>query len=63
DSEQSEQTIELTDKIIAFVGEILRNQIFTKGIELGRTLYDKDLIRFSSKGLNLFLKSFLHRFA
>ena len=63
DSEQSEQTIELTDKIIAFVGEILRNQILTKGIDLGRTLLDKDLIRFSSKGLNLFLKSFIHRCA
>jgi hypothetical protein len=63
DSEQSEQTIELTDKIIAFVGEILRNEIFTKGIDLGRTLLDKDLIKFSSKGLNFFLKSFLHRFA
>ena len=63
DSEQSEQTIELVDKIIAFLGEILSNQIVTKGIDLGRTILDQNVTRFGPKDLSLLFNSFLNRFA
>ena len=63
DSEQSEQTIELVDKIIAFLGEILSNQIVTRGIDLGRTLLDQNVTRFGSRDLSLLFNSFLNRFA
>ena len=63
DSEQSEQTIELVDKIISFLGEILSNQIVTRGIDLGRTLLDQNVTRFGSRDLSLLFNSFLNRFA
>ena len=63
DSEQSEQTIELVDKVIAFLGEILSNQIVTKGIDLGRTILDQNVTRFGPKDLSLLFNSFLNRFA
>ena len=63
DSEKSEQTIELVDKIIAFVGEILSNQIISKGINLGRILWDQNNTRLGNNDLKLLLKSFVNRFA
>ena len=63
DSEQSEQTIELVDKIIAFVGEVLGNQIITKGIDLGKLVFDQNFSRFSSKDFKLLFNSLLNRFA
>ena len=62
DSEKSEQTIELVDKIIAFVGEILSNQIISKGINLGRILWDQNNTRLGNNDLKLLLKSFVNRF-
>ena len=63
DSEKSEQTIELVDKIIAFIGEILSNQIITKGIDLGRTLWDQNNTRLGTNDLKYLFKSFVNRFA
>ena len=61
DSEKSEQTIELIDKIIAFVGEILSNQIISKGIDLGRTLWDQNYNRIGPNNLKFLFKSFANR--
>ena len=63
DSEQSAQTIELVDKIIAFLGEILSNKIVTRGIDLCRTLLEQNVTRFGSRDLSLLFNSFLNRFA
>ena len=63
DSDKSEQTIELVDKIIAFIGEILSNQIITKGIDLGRTLLDQSNTRLGTNDLKYLFKSFVNRFA
>ena len=63
DSEQSEQTIELVDKIIAFAGEVLGNQIITKGLDLGKLIFDKNFSRYSSKDYKLIFNSLLNRFA
>jgi len=63
DSEKSEQTIELIDKIIAFVGEILSNQIISKGIDLGRILWDQNYSRLGTKNLNFLFKSLINRCA
>ena len=63
DSEQSEQTIELIDKIIAFIGEILSNQIITKGVDLGRTLWDQNYTKIGIKDLKFLFKSFINRCA
>ena len=63
DSEQSEQTIELVDKIIAFVGEVLDNQIITKGLDLGKLIFDHNFSRFSSKDCKLIFNSLFNRFA
>ena len=63
DSEKSEQTIELVDKIIAFIGEILSNQIISKGIDLGRTLWDQNNTRIGTNDLKYLFKSFVNRFA
>ena len=63
DSDKSEQTIELIDKIIAFIGEILSNQIITKGIDLGRTLWDQNYTRIGTKHLKFLFKSFINRCA
>ena len=63
DSEQSEQTIELVDKIIAFVGEVLGNQIITKGLDLGKIIFDQNFSRFSSKDYKLIFNSIFNRFA
>ena len=63
DSEKSEDTIELIDKIIAFLGEILSNQIITKGIDLGRTLWGKNHTGLAPKDLKFLFNSFFNRFA
>ena len=63
DSEKSEKTIELVDKIIAFIGEILSNQIITKGIDLGRILWDQNNTRLGTSDLKYLFKSFVNRFA
>ena len=63
DSEKSEQTIELVDKIIAFVGEILSNQIISKSIDLGRILWDQNYSRLGTKKLKFLFKSFVNRCA
>ena len=63
DSDKSEQTIELVDKIIAFIGEILSNQIISKGIDLGRTLWDQNNTRIGTNDLKYLFKSFVNRFA
>ena len=63
DSDKSEQTIELVDKIIAFIGEILCNQIISKGIDLGRTVWDQNNTRLGTNELKFLFKSFVTRFA
>ena len=63
DSDKSEQTIELVDKIIAFIGEILCNQIISKGIDLGRTVWDQNNTRLGTNDLKFLFKSFVTRFA
>ena len=63
DSDKSEQTIELVDKIIAFIGEILCNQIISKGIDLGRTVWDQNNTRLGTNDLKFLFKSFFTRFA
>ncbi len=63
DSEKSEQTIELIDKIIAFVGEILSNKIISKGIDLGRTLWDQNYSRIGSKNIKFLFKTLVSRCA
>ena len=63
ESDKSEQTIELVDKIIAFVGEILSNQIISKGIDLGRILWDQNYSRLGTKNLKFLFKSFVNRCA
>lgn len=63
DSEKSEDTIELIDKIIAFLGEILSNQIITKGIDLGRTLWGQNHTRLAPNDLKFLFNSFFNRFA
>ena len=63
DSEKSEQTIELVDKIIAFVGEILSNQIISKGIDLGKTLWDQNPSRLGTRNLKFLFKTFINRCA
>ena len=63
DSEKSEDTIELIDKIIAFLGEILSNQIITKGIDLGRTLWGQNHTGLAPNDLKFLFNSFFNRFA
>ena len=63
ESDKSEQTIELVDKIIAFIGEILSNQIITKGIDLGRILLGQNNTRLDTNDLKSLFKSFVNRFA
>ena len=63
DSEKSEQTIELIDKILAFIGEILSNKIISKGIDLGRTIWDQNYSRLGTKNLKFLFKSFINRCA
>ena len=63
DSEKSENTIELIDKIIAFLGEILSNQIITKGIDLGRTLWGQNHTGIAPNDLKFLFNSFFNRFA
>ena len=58
DSDKSEQTIELVDKIIAFIGEILSNQIISKGIDLGRTVWDQNNTMLGTNDLKFLFKSF-----
>ena len=50
-------------KIIAFIGEILSNQIISKGIDLGRTLWDQNNTRIGTNDLKYLFKSFVNRFA
>ena len=63
DSENSQETIELVDKIISFLGEILSNQIISKGIDLSRTLLDLNYSRSGSKGIKNLLNTLINRFA
>ena len=39
------------------------SQIFSKGIDLGRTLWDQDLIRFKPQGLNILAKALMQRYS
>ena len=63
ESDDAEQTMELTDKLISFASEILGSQIFSKGIDLGRTLWDQDLIRFKPQGLNILARALMQRYS
>ena len=60
DSDKSEQTIELVDKIIAFIGEILCNQIISKGIDLGRTVWDQNNTRLGTNDLKFFFATYFN---
>ena len=62
ESDEAEQTMELTDKLISFASEVLGSQIFSKGIDLGRTLWDQDLIRFKPQSLNILAKALMQRY-
>ena len=63
ESENSEQTMVLTDKIISFVSELLGSQVLSKGIDLGKTLWEQDLISFKPQGLNMLAKVFLQKWS
>lgn len=63
DSENSQETIELVDKMISFLGEILSNQIISKGIELSRSLLELNYTRSGLKGLKNLLNTLINRFA
>ena len=63
ESDEAEQTMELTDKLISFASEVLGSQIFSKGIDLGRTLWDQDLIRFKPQGLNILARALMQRYS
>ena len=63
ESDEAEQTMELTDKLISFASEVLGSQIFSKGIDLGRTLWDQDLIRFKPQSLNILARALMQRYS
>ena len=61
DSDDAEQTMELTDKKNSFASELLSSQILSRGIDLGRVLWGQNLIRLRSQGLNLLVKALIER--
>ena len=61
DSDDAEQTMELTDKMISFASELLSSQILSRGIDLGRVLWGQNLIRLPPEGLNLLVKALIGR--
>ena len=53
----------LLDNSISFLGEILSNQIITKGIDLGRTLWGQNHTGLAPNDLKFLFNSFFNRFA
>ncbi len=62
DSEGSEQTIELADKLIRFASEALQLQVVSRGLELGRAMLEKNVIKLKPEGLNRAALTLLRRY-
>ena len=61
ESENYEETMELTDKILSFASEILMNQIVSKGIILLKTLIEKNIFKLGNSNINFIIKNIIKK--
>jgi AcrR family transcriptional regulator len=62
ESVSAEQTVELADKLIRFASEALQLQLVSRGLELGRAMLEKNVLRLKPEGLNRVALTFLRRY-